>query len=131
MPPAADERYVLLTTYRRDGRPVATPVWWAEFEPGKFGFWTSSTTGKAKRLRQDDRAVTVQPCNARGVVKPGSEATAAKARLATAAELTAIRTAIVAKYGFQTKITKLMAQAAAALRGKRLPYADTGIVVTL
>ena len=46
----ADEKYVLLTTYRRDGRPVSTPVWWVDLGDGSFGFWTSSASGKAKRL---------------------------------------------------------------------------------
>ena len=55
----ADEKYILLTTFRRDGTPVATPVWAVPLDDGKIGFWTSSGSGKAKRLAHTER-VTVQ-----------------------------------------------------------------------
>ena len=45
-----DEKYLLLTTFKRDGTPVATPVWAAPLDSGEIGFWTSSGTGKAKRI---------------------------------------------------------------------------------
>lgn len=126
----SDERYMLLTTFRRDGRPVATPVWLADLGGGEVGFWTSSASGKAKRLGHTAR-VTVQPCNARGVVKAGTDATHATARLVTGSELESLRAAIVAKYGFQTKLTKVAATAIGRLRGKPFSYADRGVIVTL
>ncbi len=126
----ADEKYVLLTTFRRDGRPVATPVWWASLGDGSFGFYTSSASGKAKRLGHTAR-VTVQPCNARGVVKPGSSAVDASARVVSGAEADAVMRKIVAKYGFQTRITKFMAQLSATLKRKPFPYGDRGVIVTL
>src|SRR5260370_26561911 len=46
----ADERYMLLTTFRRDGTPVATPVWVTPYDEHSVAFWTSSGSGKAKRL---------------------------------------------------------------------------------
>ena len=126
----ADEKYVLLTTFRRDGRPVATPVWWASLGDGSFGFYTSSASGKAKRLGHTAR-VTVQPCNARGVVKPGSSAVDASARVVSGAEADAVMRKIVAKYGFQTRIAKFMAQLSATLKRKPFPYGDRGVIVTL
>ena len=42
----ADEKYILLTTFRRDGTPVPTPVWVVSLDEGKLGFWTSSGSGK-------------------------------------------------------------------------------------
>jgi PPOX class probable F420-dependent enzyme len=126
----ADERYVLLTTFRRDGHPVATPVWWADLGAGKYGFWTSSNSGKAKRLAHTAR-VTVQPCNARGVVTEGSERHEGSARVVSGPELETVRSAIKAKYGVQTKITKLMFTVMTTVRGKRMPYADCAVIVTL
>jgi hypothetical protein len=38
---------------------------------------------------------------------------------------------VVAKYGFQTKITKLLGNLAGTLKGKRIPYGDRGLVITL
>ena len=46
----ADEKYLALTTFKRDGTPVTTAVWAAPLDDGKIGFWTSSASGKAKRL---------------------------------------------------------------------------------
>ncbi len=126
----ADEKYVLLTTFRRDGRPVATPVWWADMGDGSFAFWTSSASGKAKRLAHTPR-VTVQPCNGRGAVKPDSTPLAATARVVSGAELEAIRQRVVAKYGFMTRVTKLLARIGGLVKGKPFPYGDRGVIVTL
>jgi hypothetical protein len=125
-----DEKYMLFTTFRRDGRPVATPVWVVDLGDGRIGFWTSSGSGKAKRLAHTPR-VLVQPSNARGVVKPGTHAVQATATLVSGPELDAIRQRVHAKYGFATKITKPMAKAVGMLRGKRIPYGDRGVVVQL
>jgi uncharacterized protein len=128
--PLTDERYILLTTFRRDGRPVSTPVWLVDLGGDEVGFWTSSGSGKAKRLAHTAR-VTVQPCNARGVVRQGSEPIEASARIVTGPELEAISKRVVAKYGFQTKLTRLVAKVVMGLKGKRYPYGDRGVVITL
>jgi len=125
-----DERYMLLTTFRRDGRPVSTPVWLVDLGGGELGFWTSSASGKAKRLARSAR-VTVQACNGRGTVKPGTEPIEAVARLVTGPELESVRRKIIAKYGFQTKLTKFIATIVGRLRGKPFPYGDRGVIVTL
>ena len=122
-----DEKYVLLTTFRRDGTPVATPVWVVTLAGGRLGFYTSSGSGKAKRLAHTAR-VTVHPCDARGRVKAGSVATDATARLVTGSEWEAIRERVIAKYGFATKITRLLGTVGGVLRGKRIPHGDRGRV---
>lgn len=126
----SDEQYMLLTTFRRDGAPVATPVWVVALDGGKVGFWTSSESGKAKRLAHTQR-VTVQPCNSRGRVKAGSQSLPATARIVTGAELTTISEKLVAKYGFMTKFTKLLGTIGGILKRKRIPYGDRGVVLTL
>ncbi|MEY2445846.1 MAG: uncharacterized protein QOC57_1629 [Ilumatobacteraceae bacterium] len=63
----ADEKYIAVTTFKRDGTPVATATWAVPVEGGKVGFWTSSGSGKAKRLAHTSK-VMVQPSNSRGVV---------------------------------------------------------------
>ncbi len=126
----ADEKFLLLTTFKRDGSGVATPVWASALEGGKIGFWTSSGSGKAKRLTHTAK-VTVQACNARGKVTEGSSSVAATAVLVTGAELDAVRTAIIAKYGFMTKVTKLLGTIGGIVKRKRIPYGDRGVVITL
>ncbi len=125
----ADERYVLLTTFRRDGTPVATPVWWVSLQDGSFGFSTSSASGKAKRLAHTQR-VTVQPCDRRGVVKPGTKPSDALGRLVTGAELAAIRERLMAKYGVMVRVISLFERIARLVRGRQVPYADRGVVIT-
>jgi PPOX class probable F420-dependent enzyme len=111
----SDEKYMLLTSFRRDGTPVSTPVWAVALDGGEVGFWTSSGSGKAKRLAHTSR-VTVQPCDARGRVKQGSAVVEATARIVTGPELDAIRQRVIAKYGFATKVTKALGTIAGIAR---------------
>lgn len=60
-------RYISLETYRRNGTPVRTPVWFVE-QDRELVFYTMAASGKAKRMRQN-RRVRVAPCDARGNVK--------------------------------------------------------------
>jgi len=122
-----DEKYVLLTTFRKDGRAVPAPVWSVDLGDSTWGFWTSS--GKVKRLAHTAR-VTVQPCDARGRVKPGTEPAEATAKVVTGVELTTIAEKVRAKYGVMTKITKFLAKVGGVLKRKRIPYGDRGVVVT-
>lgn len=121
---------MLLTTFRRDGTPVATPVWVVALDGGDVGFWTSSGSGKAKRLAHTAR-VTVQPSDARGRVKADTNPIEGTARLVSGGELDAIRERVIAKYGFQTKLTKALGAIGGTLRGKRIPYGDRGVVIAL
>lgn len=68
-------RYFALTTYRRDGRPVTTPVWAATLED-KLYVVTANSTGKARRVRATGR-VRFAPCNMNGrqILGPWREGT--------------------------------------------------------
>lgn len=60
-------KYLSLTTFRRDGTPVATPVWLVR-DGDALRVITQADSGKAKRLRNDER-VLLAPCDARGNLK--------------------------------------------------------------
>ncbi|HEU0249149.1 MAG TPA: PPOX class F420-dependent oxidoreductase [Solirubrobacteraceae bacterium] len=60
----AERKRTLLTTFRRSGVPVSTPVWAAE-AGGRFYVRSERTAGKVKRLRNDSR-VLIAPCTVRG-----------------------------------------------------------------
>jgi len=62
-------KYLRLTTFRRDGRPVATPVWMVR-DGEALLVTTTTTTGKVKRLRHTPR-VLLAPCDRRGLVAEG------------------------------------------------------------
>ena len=61
----ADTRYVSLTTRRRDGSLVSTPVWVASDDGRRLLIWTGASTWKVKRIRRDPR-VFVAKSNYRG-----------------------------------------------------------------
>jgi uncharacterized protein len=78
----SDEKYVSTTTYRKSGTPVSTATWIVELDGGRVGFWTSSKSGKYKRLRNNPK-VTLQPSDGRGKIKAGTAAVEGTAELAT------------------------------------------------
>ena len=63
-PTPEDSRYIALTTYRRDGRGVTTPVWAAALD-GRLYVVTAESAGKVRRVRATGR-VRFAPCNANG-----------------------------------------------------------------
>jgi PPOX class probable F420-dependent enzyme len=95
--PLSGRRYVSLTTFRRDGTPVATPVWLVGYEDG-IAVWTGAGTGKVKRLRRDP-AVTVAPCTFRGRLL--GEPVAGRARLLSSEDNARVRASIRKKYRLQ------------------------------
>ena len=62
-----NQKYLSLETYRKDGRAVATPVWFAE-EAGVFYIYSLADAGKVKRIRNNPR-VRIAPCDVRGKLK--------------------------------------------------------------
>lgn len=51
---APQGKYISLVTFRRDGREVATPVWFAEVG-GRIYVYSLATAGKMKRLAHTSR----------------------------------------------------------------------------
>jgi uncharacterized protein len=88
--PLARRKTALLTTYKRDGTPVATPVTVAVVDDRAY-FRTWDTSWKAKRLRRNPE-VEVAPSTARG--EPRGEPVAATARLLSGSEERAARRAL-------------------------------------
>ncbi len=60
------QKYISLTTFRKTGVGVPTPVWFGE-EDGKLYVMTRSDMGKTKRIRNNAQ-VRVAPCTIRGKV---------------------------------------------------------------
>jgi PPOX class probable F420-dependent enzyme len=108
--PAADPlaalgtaKYALLTTYRRDGRAVPTPVWIVRVDDA-LAVWTVADSGKVKRIRREPR-VTVATCDIRGN-HPGP-AYEGQAELLDAAAGERVRRAIAGKYGLVGRLSLL------------------------
>lgn len=129
--PLADETYVRFTTFRRNGEAVPTPVWWVPLDDGRYGFSTSSASGKAKRLAHTP-TVTVQASDSRGNPKAGAPEYAGTAEvLSSGPVFEEIKTKIAAKHKYVRHVTKALAFLGGLIKRKRQPYADRAIAVRL
>jgi PPOX class probable F420-dependent enzyme len=89
-------RYVSLTTYRKNGTSVATPVWHV-VDDGRLYVWTEADSWKVKRLRRDDR-VKVVVCDVRGRIAPGAAEAEGAGRLLDAEGIQKVRRLMGRKY---------------------------------
>ncbi|MGN9774893.1 PPOX class F420-dependent oxidoreductase [Micromonospora sp. H33] len=117
----AAEKYILLTTFRRDGREVPTPVW-AVRDGDALAVWTVADSGKVKRIRRSGD-VTVAPCDVRG--RPHGPAVPGHARLSDPAGTRRVRALIKEKYRLLGRLTLL------GSRMRRGEQGTVGIRVTL
>jgi hypothetical protein len=89
-------RYISLTTYRKDGTGVATPVWHA-VNGGELFVVSDAETWKVKRIRNNSHVV-VTVCGVRGKIAPGAPSAEGTARLLDAADTETARTLLARKY---------------------------------
>lgn len=104
--PLRRKPFIALTTYRRDGSAVATPVWFA-LCGGALAVRTAAATGKVKRLRRDGR-VMLAPCTFKG--RSTGPAIAARARVLAVNAWPAGDAALARKYGLLRRLINLAAR---------------------
>lgn len=91
------QRYVSLTTFRRTGAPVSTPVWIAR-DGAELVVVSVDPAGKLKRLAHTAR-VELRPCNPRGRVPEGAPTYAGTAVVVrTPEDVAAVKRALARKY---------------------------------
>lgn len=94
-------RYILLTTFTKDGVPKPTPMGFVA-EGDELLLTTSANTWKVRRIRRD-RKVRVAVCTQRGrVISPVADATAVIVE--DPASVARIREAVVKRYGLPSRI---------------------------
>ncbi|GGS42749.1 PPOX class F420-dependent oxidoreductase [Streptomyces griseoviridis] len=114
-------KYLLFTSFRKNGTPVATPVWVVR-DGDALGVWTVAASWKVKRVRH--RAdVLVGPCDVRG--NPTGDLTPATAEICDAATTARYRKLIARKYGVAGRLVLL------GSRLRRGTDGTVGIRVTL
>ncbi len=89
-------RYVSLTTYRKDGTGVATPVWHV-VDAGQLFVVSAADAWKVKRIRNNSRVV-VTVCSFRGKISPGAPSAEGIARLLDEADTNTARKLLARKY---------------------------------
>jgi uncharacterized protein len=125
----SDEKYVASTTFRKSGAAVVTPTWIVQLDAGRVGFWTSSASGKYRRILNDPR-ITLQPSDARGRVREGLPPVEGIAQVVTSgADFDAIQRKVRAKYGVMVSASRFFNILGHIGKGK-FPYGDVGVVIT-
>jgi uncharacterized protein len=97
----AVERYINLTTFRKDGSEASTPVWVVSDDGARLLVWTGGQTWKAKRIRRDPR-VLVARSTMRG--RERGDRIEGRARIVEGLDVKAL---IRKKYGWQMRLLEL------------------------
>jgi uncharacterized protein len=118
----ARSQYVSLTTYRKDGTPVRTPVWQVPHE-GRMWIVTEAKSHKVNRIRNNPQ-VQVVPCSVTGAIKPGAPTATGTAQVLDDAGTAKARELVARRY-FLSRAGNFFAR---LLRLRRPPI--IGIVVS-
>jgi uncharacterized protein len=112
-------RYISLTTFKKDGSPVSSPVWITGHD-GTYVFTTGDKAWKTKRLLRNP-SVEVRACSVRGRVMPQATRYVGTGSVeSSAAAVAEAERALASKYGWQFKATKLADRLSGRLgRGER------------
>jgi PPOX class probable F420-dependent enzyme len=114
-------RYALVTTFRKDGRAVPTPVWVVP-DGDALAIWSYVGAGKVKRIRRSPR-VLIGVCDLRG--KPLGDQVPGNAAILDAAGTARVRELLKKKYGLQAWLTLWASRVRRGLAG------TVGIGITL
>lgn len=61
----SDAKYISLRSFKKNGQPVDTPVWFAHIAPDRLVVFTVGTSYKVKRIRRNPK-VEIARCDVRG-----------------------------------------------------------------
>lgn len=113
------EKFVSLTTFKKDGSAVATPMWIGRDGDHLF-FWTPVDSWKAKRARNNPR-VALAPCSRSGKVRDGAHPVDGVADVITdAAIVQRVAGLIRRKYGVEFTIVTFIERVLARGAKQRL-----------
>jgi PPOX class probable F420-dependent enzyme len=102
----ADQKYLSLESYKKDGTPVATPLWFAQ-EGRVFYIYSLANAWKVKRIRNNPR-VRIAPCDIRGNIK--GEWVEGEARILDRAEAEKAHRLLNRKYGLLKRMGNLFSK---------------------
>lgn len=115
-----DQKFVSLTTFKRNGDAVASPMWIVG-EGEQLWAWTPADAWKVRRIRRDPR-VTLTGCGRTGKVPPGQAAIEATAEvISDPQDVARIESLIKRKYGLEFRLVTLIETIAA--RGRKPRFA--------
>jgi uncharacterized protein len=118
----ANQEFVSITTFKRDGTPVSTPVWVAG-ENGNLLVISEADTWKVKRIRRDGH-VRIAPCSARGAVRGDP----VDAQATIERETATVEKLLARKYGWKYGAYMRFSALTRKLRGRPTP---TGVTIRI
>ena len=119
-------KYLSLTSFRRDGTGVATPVWFV-IDKGRLVIQTDPRSFKAKRIRRNP-AVMIAPCTASGRLR--SEPVPARAELLPQSEMDHVGRLMARKYRVDRILILPLYRAVQRLRGAPVGAAGVALAIT-
>jgi len=99
----SEQKYINLETYKRDGTPIRTPVWFV-IDKDLIYVITRDSTGKVKRLKNNQN-VRIVPCSFKGEIK--NEWVNGKAQKIIGSEADRAIKLRKKKYGFAVRLSGL------------------------
>src|SRR5262245_58982338 len=124
-PPQFNGKYLSLTTFKRDGTGVATPVWFVT-EAGKILVITDADSHKARRIHRNP-AVTVAECTASGRLR--SSPVPARAHILPYHQAPLARQLMARKYWLDRIVILPVYRAVQTLRHGRRPQTESVVLV--
>jgi PPOX class probable F420-dependent enzyme len=132
--PAADleslfsGRYLSVTSFKRDGTGIATPVWFVSDDRQLFAF-TDLHSAKVRRVRRNPH-VLVAPCRVDGKLR--SEPVSARAEVLTATpELERVQKLLLERYKVSYRLVMLMYRLGRRLRGQQSVVDGAALAITI
>ncbi len=121
-------RYVSVTTFKRDGTGVATPVWSVSDGARMFAL-TDLRSAKVRRIRHNP-AVTVAPCRAGGKLR-GDPVPAHAEVLTGERDLDRVQKLLLDRYKLSYRIVMLLYRVGRRVRGKQAVAEGAALAITL
>jgi PPOX class probable F420-dependent enzyme len=123
----AHERYIILTTFRKSGAAVVTPVWFVQLGDTLYAY-SDATAGKIKRIRNSPQA-RFAACTLRGAVT--GPTFAGRARIVTnPREIGVIEAALTKKYGLERRLLRLASRLNDLVRRSRSMSGTAYLAIT-
>ena len=121
-------RYLSVTSFKRDGTEVATPVWFVSDGRRLFAF-TDVHSAKIKRIRRNPH-VLVASCRPDGKLR--RDRVAAHAEVLTgSADLECVRELLVARYKVSYRVVMLLYRLGRRIRGKQSVADGAALAITV
>jgi PPOX class probable F420-dependent enzyme len=120
-------RFLSVTSFKRDGTGVATPVWSVSDGSRLFAF-TDLHSAKVRRIRRNPQ-VLIAPCRANGKLR-GAPVPARAEVLTATPDLERVRKLLVGRYRISYRLVMLFYRLGRRLRGRRAVADGAALAIT-